>query len=112
MSAEQGYQVEPELLDARITTLTALADLTSDLVATASGLAERRPMLGTSPPALELASRLCAAAGQSGLAGEVRAAQREVAEFQQTLAEVNTDYAGRDADAETAVRGAGSQADS
>ena len=47
MSAEQGYQVEPELLDARITTLTELADLTGDLVATASRLAERLPMLGT-----------------------------------------------------------------
>jgi hypothetical protein len=103
----RDYQVSPELLGERITTLTRLADLTGDLVATANRLAERQPMLGTAPPAVELARRLRAAAGQSGLAGEVHAAEREVAEFRSTLTEVSADYTNRDADAEQAVRDAG-----
>ncbi|WP_020672390.1 hypothetical protein [Amycolatopsis nigrescens] len=103
--SEQGYHVEPDLLEARITTLTRLGELTGDLVATASRLAERQPMLGTAPPAVELAKRLREAAGQSGLAGEVRAAEREVQEFQQMLSEAKSAYAEQDADAESAVRG-------
>lgn len=100
------HEVELELLGERITTLTRLADLTGDLVATASRLAERQPMLGTAPPAVELAHRLRSAAGSTGLAGEVRAAEREVAEFRTTLSEVSANYADRDADAARAVRDA------
>lgn len=107
MSPEQGYHVEPDLLEARITTLTKLGDLTGDLVATASRLAERLPMLGTAPPAVDLAKRLRAAAGQSGLAGEVSAAKREVQEFQQTLSEAKAAYTEQDADTESAMRGVG-----
>lgn len=106
----RGYHVEPELLEDRVTTLTKLADLTGDLVATASRLAERLPMLGTAPPAVALANRLSAAAGQSGLAGEVGAAEREVAAFRQTLAEVKADYAGQEADATSTIRAAGEPA--
>lgn len=109
MSAEKGYHVEPDQLEARITTLTKLGDLTRDLVVTASRLAERQPMLGTAPPAVDLAKRLRAAAGQTGLAGEVSAAEREVQEFQQTLADAKAAYTERDADAESAVRTAGGQ---
>jgi hypothetical protein len=100
------YEVELDVLGERVTTLTKLADLTGDLVATASRLAERQPMLGTAPPAVELARRLRAAAGQSGLAGEVRAAEREVAEFRTSLSEANAGYANGDAEAEHAVRDA------
>jgi hypothetical protein len=109
VSAEQGYHVEPDLLETRITMLTKLGELTGDLVATASRLAERQPMLGTAPPAVDLATRLRSAAGQSGLAGEVRAAEREVQAFQQTLADAKAAYTERDADAESAVRAAGEQ---
>ena len=108
MSGEQGYHVEPDLLEARITTLTKLGDLTGDLVATASRLAERLPMLGTAPPAVDLARRLRAAAGQSGLTGEVSAAEREVQAFQQTLSDAKAAYTERDAHTESAVRTAGS----
>lgn len=97
-----GYEVAPAALQDRIRTLTRLAELTGDLVATASRLAERQPLLGTAPPAQDLSRRLTAAAGESGLAGEVSAAEREVRAFQQMLAEVRTTYA--EADAESAAR--------
>lgn len=100
----QGYGVEPELLDVRITTLSKLGDLTGDLVATASRLAERLPMLGTAPPAVHLATRLREAAGRSGLAGEVSAAEREVQAFQRMLSDTRAAYGERESDAESAMR--------
>jgi hypothetical protein len=109
VSPEQGYHVEPDLLEARISTLAKLGDLTGDLVATASRLAERLPMLGTAPPAVDLAKRLRAAAGQSGLAGEVSAAKREVQEFQQTLSDAKAAYTERDADTKSAMRSTGNR---
>ena len=107
MNADKGYHVEPDQLEARITTLTKLGDLTRDLVATASRLAERQPMLGTAPPAVDLAKRLRAAAGQNGLAGEVSAAEREVQEFQRTLADAKAAYTNRDTEAESSMHKAG-----
>ncbi|MFC4852927.1 hypothetical protein [Actinophytocola glycyrrhizae] len=103
----KGYQVEPDLLAERISTLTKLGDLTGDLVATASRLAERLPMLGTAPPAVHLAVRLREAAGRTGLAGEVAAAQREVEAFQATLSDAKRAYDEGEAEAESAVRAAG-----
>ncbi|GAB2804754.1 hypothetical protein [Lentzea nigeriaca] len=91
-----GYEVAPEALQDRIKTLTRLAELTGDLVATASRLAERQPLLGTAPPAQDLARRLKAAG--SGLAGEVGAAEREVREFQRMLAEIKSTYTETDAE--------------
>ncbi len=91
-----GYEVAPESLGERARTLTRLAELTGQLVATASRLAERQPLLGTAPPARELARRLTVAAGQSGLTGEVSAAEREVREFQRMLAEITTAYVDAD----------------
>jgi hypothetical protein len=102
-----GYRVEPELLEQRITTLNKLGELTGDLVATASRLAERLPMLGTAPPAVHLAMRLRDAAGRSGLAGEVQGAQQEVEGFQRTLSDTRDSYAERESDTESAVRQAG-----
>ncbi|QFZ19598.1 hypothetical protein [Saccharothrix syringae] len=107
MNAEHGYRVELDGLQARIATLTELGRLTGDLVASVSRLAERQPMLGTAPPAVELARRLRAAAGRSGLAGEVAAAEREVEAFRRTLAEVEAAYAEREAAGGAAVRAAG-----
>lgn len=85
-----GFEVAPDHLQDRIRTLTRLAALTGDLVATASRLAERQPLLGTAPPARDLAQRLVQAG--SGLAGEVEAAEREVREFQEVLAQIRTSY--------------------
>jgi hypothetical protein len=102
-----GYRVEPDLLEQRIATLSKLGELTGDLVATASRLAERLPMLGTAPPAVHLAMRLRDAAGRSGLAGEVRSAQQEVEGFQRTLSDTKESYAERESDTESAVRKAG-----
>ncbi|PXY29106.1 hypothetical protein [Prauserella endophytica] len=92
MSDGKGIELELDLLDQRITTLAELGDLTGDLVATASRLAERLPMLGTAPPAVHLATRLREAAGSSGLAGEVKATEREVREYQQMLSEAKRKY--------------------
>jgi uncharacterized membrane-anchored protein len=91
-----SFEVAPDGLQDRIKTLTRLAQLTGDLVATASRLAERQPLLGTAPPAQDLSKRLKAAG--SGLAGEVGAAEREVREFQEMLAQIRTTYAETDAE--------------
>ena len=98
-----GYEVAPDQLQDRIRTLTRLAELTGDLVATASSLAERQPLHGTAPPAQDLSKRLKAAGG--GLAGEVKEAEREVRAFQEMLADIRNTYTETDADqARKAVR--------
>lgn len=97
-----GYEVAPEQLQDRIKTLTRLAELTGDLVATASRLAERQPLLGTAPPARDLAHRLKEAG--SGLAGEVSAAEREVRAFREMLGQIKGAYV--DTDAEQARKAA------
>ncbi|KOX14515.1 hypothetical protein ADK67_42470 [Saccharothrix sp. NRRL B-16348] len=99
------------MIEDRIAALTRLGDLTGDLVTAVSRLAERQPMLGTAPPAVELASRLRAAAGESGLAGEVSAAQREVVAFRRLLSDARTAYTEVDAAAASAVRAAGELSD-
>ncbi|MFE2758096.1 hypothetical protein ACFXGA_39465 [Actinosynnema sp. NPDC059335] len=104
-----GYRVEPDLIQDRITTLTRLGDLTDDLVAAVGALAERQPRLGTAPPAVELAARLRAAAGETGLAGELSATRREVEAFRRLLADARATYTAVDADAESAVRAAGAR---
>lgn len=91
-----GYEVAPDQLQDRIKTLTRLAELTGDLVATASRLAERQPLLGTAPPAQDLSRRLKEAG--SGLAGEVSAAEREVRAFREMLAEIKSTYTETDAE--------------
>ncbi|WP_086666045.1 hypothetical protein [Lentzea kentuckyensis] len=91
-----SFEVAPEALRDRVRTLTRLAELTGRLVATASRLAERQPLLGTAPPAQDLSQRLKAAG--SGLAGEVSAAEREVREFQEMLAQIRTNYTETDAE--------------
>ncbi|MFE9749881.1 hypothetical protein ACFYOT_33630 [Saccharothrix saharensis] len=111
MNARQGYQVELDLIRNRITTLTRLGDLTGDLVTAVSRLAERQPKLGGAPPAVELATRLRAAAGESGLAGEVSAAQREVEEFRRWVTDAKSSYTEADADVGASVRTAGERSD-
>jgi hypothetical protein len=104
------YTIETDLVEAPIATLTTLGDLTGDLVDTASSLAERLPMLGTAPPAVRLAERLRDAAGRTGLAGEVSAAEREVREFQRLLSDTRADYVARDEGTASAIRTAGGAA--
>lgn len=89
---QQGFTLELDLLGMRITTLSELTELTGDLVATATRLAERLPLLGTAPPAVHLAMRLREAAGETGLAGEVAATQREVREFEEMLGKAKARY--------------------
>jgi hypothetical protein len=91
-----SFEVAPDGLQDRIRTLTRLAELTGDLVATASRLADRQPLLGTAPPAQDLSNRLKAAG--SGLAGEVRTAEREVRAFQEMLAQIRSTYTETDAE--------------
>lgn len=91
-----GYEVAPDQLQDRIRTLTRLTELTGELVGTASRLAERQPLLGTSPPAQDLSKRLKAAG--SGLEGEISAAEREVREFRQMLADIKSTYTETDAE--------------
>ncbi|NIJ10415.1 hypothetical protein FHU38_000759 [Saccharomonospora amisosensis] len=104
MNNGQGVELQLDLLDQRITTLAELGDLTGDLVATASRLAERLPMLGTAPPAVHLAMRLRDAAGSSGLAGEIKATEREVREFKQSLAEAKNKHTEHEAQASDDLR--------
>ena len=94
----EGYRVEPDLLEERITTLARLGELTGDLVATASRLAERLPMLGTAPPAVHLAMRLREAAGPAGLTGEVSAADTELNSYHRALRATVTRYQDGDND--------------
>ncbi|HEX7302631.1 hypothetical protein [Lentzea sp.] len=91
-----GYEVSPEQVRDRVRTLAELAEQTGALLATANRLAERRPLLGTAPPAQDVAHRLKAAG--SDLAGEVGAAEREVREFRRVLAEIGTTYVETDAE--------------
>ncbi|MFF5986714.1 hypothetical protein [Prauserella flavalba] len=111
MSDGKGIELELDLLDQRITTLAELGDLTGDLVATASRLAERLPMLGTAPPAVHLAMRLREAAGSSGLAGEVKATEREVREYKQMLSEAKRKYQEHEDSAGEELRAAERSAD-
>ncbi|MCT2582343.1 hypothetical protein [Actinophytocola gossypii] len=98
------YRIDPDELAERITALTALADETGALVASAGKLAEHLPMLGTAPPAQHSAARLSAAAGPDGLTGAVRAANAELDGFHRALRATADSYAATDATAETTLR--------
>ncbi|HWE90710.1 MAG TPA: hypothetical protein VG317_14720 [Pseudonocardiaceae bacterium] len=98
---QRGYQLAPQELTAQVKTLATIGDQTSALVASAGRLAQRTPMLGTAPPAIHLAMRLREAAGESGLTGEVSAANTELAGFHQALQTALTRYL----DSETDIAG-------
>ncbi len=95
-----GFEVLPDELSGQVRTLTDIGDQTNGLVSTAGRLAERRPPLGTAPPALHLAMRLREAAGPTGLTGEVSAADGELASYHRALRDTVDRY--RDGDAEIA----------
>jgi len=94
---QHGYQVAPHELTAQLATLSELGDQTNGLVASANRLADHLPKLGTAPPAMHLAMRLREAAGQSGLAGEVGAANTELNDFHRTLKTTLDNYLEREA---------------
>ena len=54
-------------------------------MSSAQRLAERSPLLGTSPTAMHLAARLREAAGPAGLTGEVSAADTELTSYHEAL---------------------------
>jgi hypothetical protein len=102
-----GYEVAPHELATQVTALTTLGDETNGLVASAGRLAERLPQLGTAPPALHLAMRLREAAGQSGLTGEVSAANTELNSFHRALNATVNGYLEHESDAMRRVESAG-----
>lgn len=82
-----GYGLTPEELAAQVRGLAELGDRTSGLVGSAGRLAQRLPQLGTAPPALHLAARLRAAAGESGLTGEISTAHTDLTSAHTALRE-------------------------
>lgn len=87
-----GYAVAPEQLNALVKTLAEVANAISELVASADRLGQRSPLLGTAPPALALADRLRATAGQVGLTGELGAANTELRDYHRSLVAALADY--------------------
>jgi hypothetical protein len=99
-TSSRGFEILSDELFAQVKTLIDIGDQTSGLVSSAGRLAERRPLLGTAPPALHLASRLREAAGQAGLTGEVSAADTELSSYHRALRDTVNRY--RDGDNELA----------
>ncbi|MFC7614515.1 hypothetical protein ACFQV2_14270 [Actinokineospora soli] len=102
----KGFRLEPGEVAGRIGALIALAEETGALVASASRLSERRPALGTAPPAVHLAERLRIAAGESGLTGEVEAAEAELRSFHEALSATLAAYEDGDSDIRWVLRAA------
>jgi hypothetical protein len=109
-SGQPGFEVLSDELTGQVRALVGIGDETTSLLSSARELAERKPLLGTAPPALHLAARLREAAGPAGLTGEVSAADTEIANYHQALRDTvhqyqsgDDDFAGRftdDADEE------------
>lgn len=99
-SAEDGFVVLLDDLLRQVRALVDMGDQTNGLVSTAERLAQRRPLLGTAPPALHLSSRLREAAGPAGLTGEVGAADSDLASYHRALADTVDSY--RTSDSEIA----------
>jgi len=88
----RGYAVAPEELNALVKTLGDVADAISELAASADRLGQRSPLLGTAPPALALANRLRATAGQAGLTGELGAADTQLRDYHRSLVSALAGY--------------------
>ncbi|WP_156753541.1 hypothetical protein [Actinokineospora pegani] len=99
---EPGVEVLTDHLVSQVRSLVGIGDETGGLVSSAARLAERRPLLGTAPPALHLAARLREAAGPAGLTGEVSAADGELAGYHRALRDTVSRY--QDGDREIAWR--------
>ncbi|SEP51237.1 hypothetical protein [Amycolatopsis saalfeldensis] len=105
-----GHQVVPHELAQQVSALTRLGKQTGELVGSAGRLAERTPQLGTAPPALHLAQRLREAAGESGLTGEIGAADTELNGFHNALQTTVKRYLEQEAEAEAALKQVGRSA--
>jgi hypothetical protein len=92
------FEVLTEELTGQVTALVDIGRQTTDLASSAGRLAERRPLLGTAPPATHLAARLREAAGPAGLTGEVSAADTEIGSYHRALRDTVNRY--RDGDRE------------
>jgi hypothetical protein len=93
-----GFEVLTDELIGRIRALVDINDQTNGLVSSAERLAERKPLLGTAPPAMHLAMRLREAAGPAGLTGEVSAADTELNSYHRALRATVTRYQDGDDD--------------
>lgn len=89
MAQHKGFRVTHELTE-QVAALARIGDETSGLVASAGRLAERQPLLGGAPPAVVMAKRLRAAA--AAFAGEIGAADAELASYHRALRETITRY--------------------
>ncbi|WP_236808872.1 hypothetical protein [Amycolatopsis albispora] len=98
--------MEPQELTAQVAALAALGDRTTGLVSSANRLAEQLPRLGTAPPALHLAMRLREAAGESGLSGEVTAADGRLNDYHRALHATVDRYTEAEADHQRVLRSA------
>lgn len=105
----KGFQLSPDELTTQVAALTAIGEGTTGLVHAAGALAQRLPRLGSAPPALHLAMRLRAAAGETGLAGEVGGADTEVNTFHTALRQTVTGYLDHDAEIQRILRAAGGE---
>lgn len=101
-SPQHSFEVLADGLTGQVRALVDVNDQTSELVSSAGRLAERTPLLGSSPPALHLAMRLREAAGSTGLTGEVGAADTELASYHRALDASVRRY--QDGDRDTALR--------
>ncbi|WP_328610250.1 hypothetical protein OG943_14345 [Amycolatopsis sp. NBC_00345] len=106
-----GHQVAPQELAHQVTALTQLGKQTGELVGSAGRLAERTPQLGTAPPALHLAQRLREAAGETGLTGEIGAADTELTGFHDALQTTVRRYLDQESEAEHALKQVGRSAE-
>jgi hypothetical protein len=102
--SKSDIHLEPDELETRVAALIAVATATGELVASASRLAERLPMLGTAPPAVHLAQRLRDAAGATGLTGEVSAAEAELKSFHEALSATLAAYRDGESDIRWTLR--------
>jgi hypothetical protein len=101
-----GYQLQPEELRAQLSALAALGERNHGVMDSASELSGQLPMLGTAPPALHLARRLRELAGDSGLAGEVRAVGTDLNGFHGALKDTLDSYLDTEEDAVSTLRAA------
>lgn len=100
--SQHGFQLLTDELIGQVKALVEIGDQTGGLVSSAHRLADRRPLLGTAPPALHLAARLREAAGPTGLTGEVTAADAELTSYHKALRSTVSRY--QDGDNEVAWR--------
>jgi hypothetical protein len=83
-------EVAPDELRGQVGALTEIADKTSGLVASARELAQRKPKLGTAPPALNIGKLL--RAGGAMLTAEIDTAETELASFHRALHDTVVEY--------------------